>query len=93
MEVAAYRIIQEAVTNVIRHASASRCRVALHIEGKVLTLHVDDDGVGISNERRSGVGLLSMQERAQEVGGIVIVESKAGLGTRITAQLPLHGDA
>nr|MBA3424580.1 sensor histidine kinase [Rubrobacter sp.] len=88
VEVAAYRITQEALTNVVRHAKASACRVRLCI-GDVLELEITDDGVGLPEERHVGVGLSSMRERATELGGTCMIESGTIDGTRVLASLPL----
>ncbi len=89
VEVAAYRIVMEALTNVARHANASRCQVRIACDG-VLTLEIVDDGIGVSSTPHAGVGLQSMRERAAELGGACIVESVAGNGgTRVFARLPL----
>jgi len=89
VEVAVYRITQEALTNVARHAQAQSCVVQLAVNGDV-ALEIVDDGVGIRAERSAGVGLSSMQERASELGGSCIVESTRGSGTRVLARLPLE---
>lgn len=88
VEVAAYRIVQEALTNVIRHARARACRIRLSVDHE-LELEITDDGVGLSEERRAGVGLSSMRERAAELGGTCVVESAPTGGTRVLARLPL----
>jgi len=91
-EVAAYRIAQEAVTNVVRHARAQGCSLKLWLErcGTRGTLHLEvrDDGVGIPLGAPKGVGLTSMRERAEEVGGCLLVEAATPHGTRIRAALP-----
>ncbi len=91
VEVAAYRIAQEALTNVARHAGASRCtvRLALDEQDGRLQLEVADDGRGLSPARGRGVGLVSMRERAEELGGECVVESLPEGGTRVRASLPL----
>lgn len=89
VEVAAYRIVTEAMTNVVRHAAASRCAVALRCTDGWLDVEVDDDGVGMNEPHREGIGLASMRERAAELGGSFTVASQPGLGARITARLPL----
>jgi signal transduction histidine kinase len=91
VEVAAYRTVQEALTNVARHARARNCRVRLSVDlaGGVLELEVRDDGVGIPEGRRAGVGLSSMRERAEELGGRCVVEPAPQGGTRVLARLPL----
>ena len=68
VEVAAYRIVQEAVTNVIRHAHAHSCYVCFQVED-ALMIEVNDDGKGIQEADRTGVGLTSMRERAEELEG------------------------
>jgi signal transduction histidine kinase len=88
VEVAAYRIVCEALTNVARHAEASTALVDLCI-GRDLVIEVVDDGVGLAGCRPVGVGLTSMRERAAELGGHCVVESPAGGGTRVAATLPL----
>lgn len=88
-EVAAYRIIQEAMTNVVRHAGATHCKVQLWVEKDALILEVRDDGRGIEVGQRAGVGLQSMRERAAELNGRCVVEPEAESGTRVRAKLPL----
>ncbi len=88
VEVAAYRIVQEAVTNVIRHAHAQSCRVRFFIED-ALQIEVSDNGKGIEEADRAGVGLTSMRERAKELGGTFAIKKTVPHGTQITACLPL----
>ncbi|GII01875.1 sensor histidine kinase [Planobispora takensis] len=90
-EVAAYRIVQEALTNVRKHAGASVVRVSLEREGH-LGVRVSDDGTGVPPDRRSGVGLASMRERAAELGGTCMITSPPGGGTVVEAVLPLTLD-
>jgi signal transduction histidine kinase len=91
VEVAAYRIVQEAVTNAARHARAHRCtvRITPDEQAGVLRLEVTDDGRGIPEGRRAGVGLSSMRERARELGGSCKIESPPSGGTSVRAVLPL----
>ena len=91
VEVAAYRIIQEAVTNTLRHAQARSCRIGLTLmdEPPALRLEIGDDGLGLPAGYHAGVGLGSMRERAQELGGQCVVETAAAGGVRVSAQLPL----
>jgi signal transduction histidine kinase len=89
VEVAAYRIVQEALTNVARHAEAQQCTIHLTLDDKTLTLEASDDGQGFSPRRRSGIGLSSMRERAEELGGTFEIESTPGRGTTVRACLPL----
>jgi signal transduction histidine kinase len=88
VEVAAYRIATEAITNAVRHAGAARCSVRL-LGGEALTVVVEDDGRGLPADRRDGVGLASMHERAAELGGECQVEALPDHGTRVVARLPL----
>ena len=89
VEVAAYRIATEALTNVVRHASARRCTVRLSVN-EHLEIEVSDDGSGIGKSI-PGVGLSSMRERADELGGSCSVAAANGGGTVVRAELPLAG--
>jgi len=89
VEVAAYRIALEALTNVTRHAGARACTLRLSVNG-ALELEVRDDGRGVPQSVRPGVGLTSMRERAAELGGDCTIERANGHGTRVTAVLPLE---
>lgn len=88
VEVAAYRIVSEALTNVVRHAAASRAVVSLHADRHGLQVEVGDDGRGIGEDVVAGVGLLSLRERAEELGGLCEVRCPEGGGTTVTAWLP-----
>jgi two-component system, NarL family, sensor kinase len=88
VEVAAYRIAVEAVTNAVRHAQATRCRVRVEA-GEDLSVEIEDDGRGIRTDAVPGVGLESIQARAEELGGSWRLEPVAGGGTRVLARLPL----
>jgi signal transduction histidine kinase len=89
-EVAAFRIVEEAVTNVIRHARASIVTVTLALEGDALRVTIEDDGVGLpATLTGTGLGLQSMRERATELGGTCVVsEGVDGRGTRVRVMLP-----
>jgi signal transduction histidine kinase len=93
VETAAYRIVQEALTNVARHANASAVTVRLWATQDTLGMQVADDGVGFNPEmaltRGTSTGLSSMRERAVLLGGNLEIESSSGMGTRLTAELPL----
>ncbi len=97
VEVAAYYIAHEALTNVVRHARAQHCQLRLSVEQNghatpaALTVEISDDGVGLTSGAPAGVGLRSMRERAEEVGGAFSLRS-AGGGTTIRARLPIGGD-
>ena len=95
VEVAAYRIVHEALTNVARHANAHTCTIALALDDATRSLMVTiaDDGVGIPASRHAGVGLTSMRERATELGGTFAIETPAAGGTRLVARLPLAQSA
>jgi signal transduction histidine kinase len=88
IEVAAYHVIREALTNVVHHAQASSCVVHLRVTD-ALTVEIADDGIGLPREIHTGVGLLSMRERAEELGGTFTVEPGQGGGTRVMARFPL----
>jgi two-component system NarL family sensor kinase len=88
VEVAAYRIGAEAVTNVARHAHASHCVLRLSLNG-ALEVEVTDNGVGATASWRPGVGLTSMRERAAELGGTCTIGPDPKGGTRVHARLPL----
>ncbi len=88
VEVAAYRIALEALTNVAHHAGATTCRIELRAED-ALYLTISDDGIGIAPGVRQGVGLTSMCERAIELGGSCEVVSRETGGTHVSVHLPL----
>jgi signal transduction histidine kinase len=90
VEVAAYRIALEAITNAARHSGASRCVVRIASNGG-LDVEVRDDGRGLPADFRPGVGLTSMRERVAELGGTFTVEPAVPAGTRILAHLPVEG--
>lgn len=93
---ALFRICQEALTNVVRHAQASRAEVRLLLEGQSLKLTVSDNGRGISNEEIAGaecLGLLGLRERVAALGGSLKLVGVAGQGTQVIAQLPLPASA
>jgi signal transduction histidine kinase len=87
VEVACYRIVTEALTNVTRHAHATRCSVRIHLD-KDLDVEIRDDGVGLPEGWRAGVGIASMRERVTELGGDLVIEPCLPHGTRINARLP-----
>jgi signal transduction histidine kinase len=89
VEVAAYRIVAEALTNVVRHAGADTCSVRVERD-RWLTIDVIDDGCGLSEEpsARRGVGVESMRTRASELGGECVVENASPNGTAVRVRLP-----
>jgi len=90
VEVAAYRIVQEALENVSKHSQARTCsiRFANH---SGLEIEIKDDGIGLPPNITPGVGLRSMRERAEELGGSCMIERGVNGGTRILARLPIGG--
>jgi signal transduction histidine kinase len=92
-ETALYRIVQEAMTNVLRHAEAGRVDVLLERRGDHVVVVIEDDGVGFDLDAalQSGrLGLLGMRERAEMLGGSLVIESNAGEGTTIVVEVPVH---
>jgi PAS domain S-box-containing protein len=89
----AYRIVQEALTNVARHAQVNAATVMLSVDKHEVVVEIHDQGVGFDYKavlaRKAGGGLVGMQERAALVGGRLTIESAPGAGTRVTAHLPL----
>src|SRR5262249_24394587 len=91
VETAAYRIVQEALTNVARHAGVGACSVRLWLADQgVLHVQVEDRGTGFdpASARGASTGLWGMEERGSRLGGAVRVESAPGAGTRVEAELP-----
>lgn len=89
VEVAAYRIAREAIINSVRHAEAGECKTILEATDSELIVTVSDDGVGIGRDLQPGVGLTSMRERTEELGGTFQIRRVDPQGTRIRAALPL----
>jgi signal transduction histidine kinase len=93
VELAAYRIVQEAITNVGKHAHATRCDVHLtQLEDRLL-IEVEDDGIGFVEDLQRpiiarGLGLISVRERATRLGGTFNILSAPGQGTRLIVSLP-----
>ncbi|HEX6749736.1 MAG TPA: ATP-binding protein [Longimicrobium sp.] len=97
-ELATYRIVQEALSNVVRHARATRVRVTIARDGERLVVTVEDDGRGfdpqnVISSEGGGLGLFGMKERAGYIGGRVDVDSTPGAGTRVRAEIPLRDTA
>ena len=93
VELAAYRIVQEALTNVAKHARATSCRILLRRTDGVLEVAVEDDGRGFDpgelDETHRGLGLVGMRERAALLDGRVALDSARGEGTRVRVRLPV----
>lgn len=97
VELAIYRILQEALTNIERHAKASRATISLSLDAKFATLTVIDDGIGFSpaqnrepNPREHGLGIINMRERAEALGGVFAVKSAPGKGSEIVVHVNLN---
>ncbi|MFB9325655.1 GAF domain-containing sensor histidine kinase [Paenibacillus aurantiacus] len=95
IEVGAYRIVTEAFLNVVKHARASSCLIRIHLreEAGTLAIEVTDDGIGFASNpvpTEGGLGLYSLRERAEELGGSCSIREVSGGGTQVAAQLPLR---
>jgi len=92
IETAVYYIVIEALTNIEKHAQAKNCYIELSLEApptnSFLKLTIRDDGLGLAKPTNSGIGLLSMQARAAEVGGTFVIDAKPGFGTTISVHIP-----
>jgi two-component system, NarL family, sensor histidine kinase UhpB len=98
--IACFRIVQEALTNVVRHARAKHAWIELSQSDRLLELEVRDDGEGFDVPRTleraasgGNLGLIGMRERVQILGGRLEINSQPGQGTRIRVQLPLRQPA
>lgn len=89
---AVYRIVQEALTNVARHARASRVLVAVHGSDDSLRILVRDDGMGLPEPLREGLGLPAIRERVRALGGSLTLRSPSHGGTELSAVLPIGGE-
>jgi signal transduction histidine kinase len=89
VEVACYRIVTEALTNVAKHAHASQCSVRIQLD-QAICVEVCDDGVGLPDGWRAGVGIASMRERVAELGGELTIEPGLPRGTRVCGRLPIR---
>jgi len=89
IETVLYRVVQEALTNVVKHAHAEHVSVLLHARQGRVAIVIEDDGRGFTeSDETTGIGLLGMRERVALVGGTVAVESSAGTGTTIVVEVP-----
>lgn len=91
-QLAVFRILQEAMTNVVRHAHAGAVRIGVRERGRMLTLTVRDNGRGVTKSERSSpesIGLLGMAERARLLGGRVMIAGAPGRGTTVTLTVPI----
>jgi signal transduction histidine kinase len=90
-ELALYRIVQEALSNVARHSGAASARVDLSVTHDAVTVVISDTGSGFVLDvamTRGGLGLFGMQERGAYLGGVVAIESEAGRGTQVRVTIP-----
>ena len=95
-ETAIFRVVQEALTNVMRHAAASQVNVSLKIEGGDVIIEVRDDGIGIMENQVSGttsLGLIGIRERVRLLEGDVEISGKPGEGTLVRVILPVGEEA
>ena len=90
MGIALYRIVQEALTNVLRHAQAQHVWITLHGEQAQAELSIADDGVGLQvNQARNGIGLVGMRERVLALGGEFLIQNRPAGGTEVRIRWPL----
>ena len=89
MAIQVFRVIQECLTNTVRHAKATHAHIHLTIDKNGLHLKVSDNGQGYVNSGKTGFGLLGMKERVNSLGGIMNIQSQAQQGTRILVNIPL----
>ena len=89
----AYRVVQEGLTNVVRHSGARHCRIRIELAENALQVSVEDDGKGLSEAgpARRG-GLLGMAERLDMAGGSLNIENNASVGLHLQARLPLNNE-
>ena len=90
LKICVYRLVQEALNNAAAHASAKTAHVSVTQVHERLEVEITDDGQGFDPQRARGMGLLGMEERVKRLGGKLKIESRAGHGTRIVAELPLE---
>jgi two-component system sensor histidine kinase UhpB len=100
VETAVYRIVQEALTNIARHARATRASIRLSREAKALRCSIRDNGVGLRGDPfaaglsgRRGLGLLGIRERLDALGGKLNVRSRPGIGTELRVNIPIRSRA
>ncbi|WP_078549071.1 sensor histidine kinase [Litchfieldia alkalitelluris] len=86
-----FRIIQEALSNILRHAEATKVKLRIFQKDGYVYLHIDDNGIGfnLAEEKKTSYGLKTMKERCDEIGGLFTVQSKGGQGTYINIKVPI----
>ncbi|MDO8491936.1 MAG: sensor histidine kinase, partial [Dehalococcoidia bacterium] len=99
VEIALFRVVQEAVSNIARHGNAKNAALSLHFQNKAVQVRIQDDGKGFdvqdalsSKDRPRGLGLLGMKERIELVNGTLSIRSHIGSGTTISLQIPLRSN-
>lgn len=90
VEVAAYRLVLEALANVVKHAQATACNIQMKLLPDALTIEVRDNGAGRPEGAHIGIGTSAMRERAAELGGTCVIEDVVPHGTRVCARIPLR---
>jgi signal transduction histidine kinase/PAS domain-containing protein len=100
VEIALFRIVQEAIANIARHARAESAYISLEYKEKSIAVEIEDDGVGFDHSHGftpgaggKGVGLLGMQERADLLGGTLVIDTRPGGGTRVSVEVPVKFEA
>ncbi len=100
VEIALFRIVQEAIANITRHARAESAYISLEFKEKSIAVEIEDDGVGFDHSHGftpgaggKGVGLLGMQERAELLGGTLVIDTRPGGGTRVSVEVPVKFEA
>ena len=86
-----YRLVQEALTNAVRHSGARNAKVVVERVAESIVVRVADDGRGFDPSHSRGMGILGMEERVKRLGGTLRVESQPGKGATVTAELPIPG--
>src|SRR4051812_14117729 len=97
VELNLFRVVQEALSNVEKHAHAKTVRLQVSVQDGLISMHIRDDGTGFDlqrakahKRRRGGLGLSNMRERCAALGGTYDIESAPGKGTRITVRIPFE---
>jgi signal transduction histidine kinase len=97
VEIALFRIAQEAIANIARHAHAESVYISLEFKEKSIAVQIEDDGIGFDHSQGfsagaggKGVGLLGMKERAELLGGTLVIDTRPGGGTRVSVEVPVN---
>ena len=96
VEIGLFRVVQEAINNIVRHAAARNVSILFNLNDRAVTAYIEDDGIGFDpielttpGESLRGLGLMGMRERVELVGGVLDIDSAPGAGTRIHISIPL----